>query len=301
MIVAAVGCRSGASPAAALNGKSESAPRATPKIVAERNGGNEFLYISDSTGGAPRRLTTKSSGVESDAAISHDGRWVAFSYAESEEGRSEVWVASVIGKTVARVSGADEDALLPAFGKDDRTLLYVRSMFNGHYSPIARPRKHDFDVYAIPFGPEGPVSGATALQLTHQQFFDMGSLSISTDGESFLVRTTGYPIGDLIEEFDIASPLRVKRIFQPRVKGSPDIGPSYGQARYSGMDIVFTAATESAGNGNYDYNVYSMSGVTGGEITALTSHTGMIDQLVVEDGKAFFSDAAGWQAVALTR
>ena len=268
-----------------------------PRVVAERNGGNEFLFISDSTGGSPRRLTTKNSGVESDPAISHDGRWVAFSYAESEEGRSEVWVASVDGKTVARVSGGDEDALMPAFGKDDRNLLYVRSMFNGHYSPVARPRKHNFDIYAIPLGPGGAIAGAVANQLTHQQFFDLRSLSVSEDGESFLVSTSGYPIGDLIEEFEIANPLRTKRIFQPRVEGAPDTGPAYGVARYRGMDILFTAASEPARGGNFDYNVYSMSGVTGGGVTALTKHTGMIDRLVVESGKVFLSDASGWKPV----
>ena len=295
----ATGCRSEARPANVLRTNSDAAPLTAPRVVTERNGGSEFLFISDSTGGSRRRLTTKNSGVESDPAISHDGRWVAFSYAESEEGKSEVWVASVDGRTVARVSGGDEDALMPAFGKDDRSLLYVRSMFNGHYSPIARPRKHNLDIYAIPLGPDGAIAGAVANQLTHQQFFDLRSLSVSDDGERFLVSTSGYPIGDLIEEFQIKNTQHPTRIFQPRAKGSPDIGPSYGDARYVGMNVIFTAASEPQQGGNYDYNVYSMSGVTGGELTALTKHTGMIEELVVQDGKAFFLDASGWHPVAL--
>jgi hypothetical protein len=51
------------------------------------------------------------------------------------------------------------------------------------------------------------------------------------------------------------------------------------------MSVVFTAATEGS-TGNFDYNVYRMSDVTGGELVQLTHRTGMIDGLVVQnDGR----------------
>ena len=54
------------------------------------------------------------------------------------------------------------------------------------------------------------------------------------------------------------------------------------------MDILFLAATSTAG-GDYDYNVYSMSDVTGSNIKQLTHLKGMTTDLkVLPDGKAMF-------------
>jgi hypothetical protein len=180
---------------------------------------------------------------------------------------------------------------MPAFSQDGKTLFYVISRFTGNYSPIARPRRHKFDVVKVQIDPFGPVPGATPIELTHQAFFDLRSLAVSPNGESFLVSTSGYPIGSLIEEFDIANPLQIKKIFQPHVPSEPSSGASFGQAGYTpdGMEVVFTAATEGNG-GMFDYNVYKMSDVTGGGVVELTHRTGMIDQMNVNRvGTIFFS------------
>lgn len=173
---------------------------------------------------------------------------------------------------------------MPAFLPDGGTLLYVISRFYGHYSPIARPRKHDFDIVKVPINPDGPVTGATPIELTQQGFFDLLSLAVSPDGKRFLVSTSAYPIGSLLEEYEIAKPLRVKSIYQPHVPGAPSFGPAFGDVAYAqgGMEILFTAATEGK-NGNYDYNVYKMSAVTGGDIAELSHHSGMIDRMIVDE------------------
>ena len=269
-----------------------------PRVAAMPDGDDSFVFVLEAAGGKARRVTTQKHGVESDPVVSHDGKWIAFGYAASPEARSEVWVASVDGRKVFRVSGEDEDALMPAFGKEDRSLLYVRSAFTGHYSPIARARKHKFDVFEIKLGQDGRAAEAAPERLTQQEFFDLRSLSVSEDGASFLVSTSGYPIGSLIEEFDCDAPLRIKRIFQPHVEGAPE-GTPYGVARYAGMRIIFTAASEPQPVGNFDYNVYTMSGITGGEVTALTKHRGMIDGMVVQDGVGWFLDQGRWSRVSL--
>lgn len=65
---------------------------------------------------------------------------------------------------------------------------------------------------------------------------------------------------------------------------------SHPPDRPNGMDVVFLAATDTSG-GNYDYNVYSMSDVTGGEIEQLTHLKGMTTDLrVLPDGKATFAN-----------
>jgi hypothetical protein len=57
---------------------------------------------------------------------------------------------------------------------------------------------------------------------------------------------------------------------------------------HEGMDLLFLAATDTSG-GNYDYNVYSMSDVTGTSIKQLTHLKGMTKELkVLPDGKATF-------------
>ena len=129
---------------------------------------------------------------------------------------------------------------MPAFAADGRSLFYVISRSFGHSSPIAAPRRHDFDVMKITIDPDRTIAGAVPIELTQSYFRDLYSLSVSPDGEQFMVSTSGYPIGSLIEEFRIDHPLRQHRIFQPHVAGEPSGGPSFGQARYvgDGMEIV---------------------------------------------------------------
>jgi hypothetical protein len=93
----------------------------------------------------------------------------------------------------------------------------------------------------------------------------------------------------LIEEFDLGVSGKDK-IFQPHVPGESSVGPSYGEARFmhDGMDILFLAASDTSG-GNYDYNVYSMSDVTGSQIKQLTHLKGVTTELkVMPNGKATF-------------
>jgi dipeptidyl aminopeptidase/acylaminoacyl peptidase len=255
-------------------------------------GGSSFIFVKPPSEAAGRRLTNRTGGWETEPTISPDGKVVAYALADGPNGKSEVWISHLDGTQAHRVSAPDEDALLPAFGPDSRLLLYVKSRFTGHYSPIARPRKHDFDIVKIVVDPDGPVAGAVPIELTQQHFFDMRSLSVSPDGQHFLLSTSGYPIGSLIEEFDLASPLEIKKIFQPHVPSEPGGGPSFGQAAYTpdGMSIIFTAATEGQG-GMFDYNIYQMSDVTGAQLSQLTHHSGMIDTMTVgRDGTIFFSE-----------
>jgi hypothetical protein len=264
------------------------------QVYAVVDGASSLIYVKPAGEIAAHRLSSRARGWETNPTLSRGGNLVAYSLADGAEAKSEVWVSRIDGSHAHRVSAPEEDALMPAFGADERTLLYVKSRFSGHYSPIARPRRHEFDVVRVIVDPDAPVAGAVPVELTQQHFFDLRSLSVSPDGERLLVSTSGYPIGSLIEEFDVAKPLQIKRIFQPHVPSEPATGASFGQAAYvhNGMDIVFTAATEGKG-GTFDYNVYQMSDVTGGELVILTQHSGMIDDLVVGDGGTIFISDAG--------
>lgn len=235
------------------------------QLYTANNDGESRIYVQSPGAGSAHRLTNRTNGWETFPALSRSGNVVAYALSDGAAAKSEVWVSRIDGSHAHRVSAPEEDAFMPAFGIDERTLFYVISRFTGHYSPIARPRRHDFDIVKVIIDPDGPVAGAVSTELTQQHFFDLRSLSVSPDGERFLLSTSGYPIGSLIEEFDIAKPLQIKRIFQPHVPNEPSLGASFGEASYvgDGMQIIFTAASEGK-DGTYNYCVYQMSDVTGG-------------------------------------
>ena len=271
------------------------------EVYAKSAGEMSFVYVVD--GGTPRRLTNARNAWEADPILSSDCRLIAYSSGPTRDGRADIWIAHVDGSHAHRVSGIDQDASMPAFGPDGRTVFYAISRSFGHSSPIAASRRHDFDVVKVIADPDQTIPGSTSMELTQSYFRDLQSLSVSPDGEQFLVSTSGYPIGALLQEFWVDHPLRQHRIFQPHISGESSTGPSFGQARYlgNGMEIVFTAATEPVGGGDFDYNVYRISEVTGGDLTQLTHHKGMMDSLSVSPhGGVGFTDANSYSQVSLS-
>ena len=257
------------------------------RVYAVVDGKTSLLYVRPARSEKPHRLSNRKNGRESGGVFSRSGLFIAYATADAPDSHSEVWISKADGSDAHRVSAADEDALTPAFGAGDSSLLYVTSGFYGHYSPIASSKRHKLDVMKVPLGPDGSASGAP-VRLTQQEFYEVNSLSLSNDGTRFLLSTSSYPIGSLLEEFEIAMPLRTAGIFQPHVAGAPktpsgDSQAIYGEAAYTkdGLAIVFTAASEVPG-GSYDYNVYRMSSVTGDDVIALTHDTGLIDEMHVD-------------------
>jgi len=275
------------------DGQQSISPVANEALLSRSSGSSSFLYRKDLSGGAESRLTSAKGGIESEASFSHDGKNVVYTFAASPDSKAEVWVIGADGHNSRRISGQDQDALHPVFSPDDSTVYYGVSSFTGNHSPIARPARHEWDLYAISIRSDTGAE-VSPTQITHQSFYDLRSLDAVADGVKagevgLLISTTGYPIGDLIEQFVIGEPGRTG-IFQPHVPGQSSIGPSYGEARFihNGMDVLFLAATDTTG-GTYDYNVYSMSDVTGSEIKQLTHLKGMTTDLrVVPDGRATF-------------
>lgn len=283
------GCKAQATPASAAASSASMPPivDTAARVYAVVDGKTSLLYVRPAHGEKPHRLSTRKNGWESGGVFSRSGLYIAYATADAPDSHSEVWISKADGSDAHRVSASDEDALTPAFGSGDSALLYVRSGFYGHYSPIAGSRRHKLDVMKVPLRPDGSASGAP-VRLTQQEFYEVNSLSLSNDGTRFLLSTSSYPIGCLLEEFEIAQPLRTAAIFQPHVAGAlktlpDDSGAIFGEAAYTkdSLDIVFTAASEGK-SGNYDYNVYRISSVTGGDLIALTHDTGLIDEMHVD-------------------
>ena len=257
-------------------------------LFSQVSGSSSFLFRQIGAGGAKVRLTRANSGIESEASFSHDGKSVVYSFADSPDSQSAVWLVGIDGSNPHLLSEKNQDALHPVFSPDDSNVFYAVSSFTGHYSPVVRPARHQWEVFSIPSQSNGSTPESASEQVTHSSFYDLQSLDAVGDdqgGTKLLISTTGYPIGALIEELYLGNPGRDK-IFQPHVPGEPSgVGPSYGQSRFvhNGMDILFLAATNTNG-GNYDYNAFSMSDVTGAEIKQLTHLRGMTDDLRVLSG-----------------
>jgi hypothetical protein len=262
-------------------------------LLSQRSGDSSFLFRKDPSSRTSVRLTTATNGIESEASFSHDGKLVVYSFAYAPDTKSAVWMVGADGSNPHQITGADEDALHPVFSPDDSKVFYAASSFTGHYSPVVRPTRHEWDVFSVPTQ-SSASSRIAPTRVTHTSLYDLGSLDVARDdvnegGTRLLISTSGYPIGALIEEFILGGSGRDK-IFQPHIPGESSVGPSYGEARFAhnGMDILFLAATDTSG-GNYDYNVYTMSDVTGGEIKQLTHLKGMTQDLrVFPNGKATF-------------
>jgi hypothetical protein len=263
-------------------------------LLSQTSGKSSFLYRKNPSDGTSVRLTSASNGIESEASFSHNGKLAVYSFANSPDSKSAVWVVGADGSNPHALTGKDENALHPIFSPDDSKVIYAASSVTGHYSPVVRPARHDRDVFAIPVQSNATAASIVPTQITHASFYDLQSLDIATDalsqgGSKLLISTTGYPIGALLEEFNLGASGRNK-IFQPHIPGESSVGPSYGEARFihDGMYVLFLAASDMSG-GNYDYNVYSMSDVTGSEIKQLPHLKGMTKELkVLPNGKATF-------------
>lgn len=277
-------------------------PIAKIALISQASGASSFLYREDLSTGAKKRLTQAPSGIESEPSFSRDGRLVVYSFAQSPESNSSIWVVGADGQDPHQITGKDQDAMHPVFSPDGSSVFYAASAFTGHYSPVVNAARHGWDLFSVPLQSGALVAGAGPTQITHGALYDLKSLDVAGDGSApgelnLLVSTTGYPIGDLIEEFNLGSP-EGDKIFQPHVPGESFVGPSYGEARFihNGMDVVFLAASNKSG-GKYDYNVYSMSDATGHEIKQLTHLKGMTTELRVLDGDsiAFRNGEAGYE------
>ncbi|MDR5726375.1 MAG: hypothetical protein RB191_02790 [Terriglobia bacterium] len=275
-------------------GQQTTSPAGGTILSSKTSGDSSFLYRTDPSTGKSVRLTTAVNGIESEASFSHNGKFVVYSFANSPDSKSEVWLVGADGSNPHAITSKDQDALHPVFSPDDSKVFYAASSFTGNHSPVVRPARHNWDVFSVDVGSNLSTAINTPRRITHGSFYDLRSLDMVADpsspgGAKILISTTGYPIGALLEEFNLGASGRDK-IFQPHVPGEPSMGPAYGEARFidGGMDILFLAATNTSG-GNYDYNVYSMSDVTGSDIKQLTHLNGMTKELKVNaDGKVTF-------------
>ena len=132
---------------------------------------NWDLYLFESPGSSPRRLTTDR-GLDYNGVISPDGRWVVFT--SERTGNPDLYVLDLQGHAEVRPlveSPAMEDAA--AISPDGRRLLFVST------------RSGNADVFVLPFQPEDPPAASEARNLTRHPAGDYNP-AFSPDGTRIL-------------------------------------------------------------------------------------------------------------------
>ena len=88
------------------------------------NGGNTDIFVVDSRGGSPRRLTSAASSSEAVPSWSRDGRWIYF--ASNRSGGWEVWKMPSTGGSAVQVTRRGGFAAFESF--DGKVLYYAKGL-----------------------------------------------------------------------------------------------------------------------------------------------------------------------------
>jgi Tol biopolymer transport system component len=147
--------------------------------------GNWDVFYFGSGGAAPRRLTDHP-GLDYDAALSPDGRWVVFT--SERRGNPDLYAVALEGNAEPRLlidSPAMEDQV--AFSPDGTTIAFV-STASGNA-----------DIYVLPFMPETTQALTAAMNVTNDEGGDFRP-DFSPDGARIAFSTdrdtpvAGHPI-----------------------------------------------------------------------------------------------------------
>ena len=154
-----------------VEGGQEPEPSRETIVYSSIQPANWDRYLFDGPGSEPRRLTSDA-GLDYNAAISPDGRWVVFT--SERTGSPDLYVLDLHGDGGPRplVEGpAMEDAA--AISPDGDRLLFVST------------RDGNADVFEVPFRPEDPASAGEARNLTRHAAGDYNP-AFSPDGTRIL-------------------------------------------------------------------------------------------------------------------
>lgn len=127
------------------------------------------LYVKDTAGGEPRRLTRQEEALELWPAWSRDGRqltWVRW----TDMGLGEIVVADANGRNVRTVTNQPGHYAVPQFSPDGRTLVFEKREGGDLTAP---EYSEDPGVYRV------PVSGGTPELIAR----DLGEPQFGADGE----------------------------------------------------------------------------------------------------------------------
>jgi TolB protein len=248
-------------------------------LLSRSEGESEFLYKVDLQSGSAARLTAATSGFEGSSSYSPDGTKIAFSYTAERGEHSRIFVMDANGANAHPLFQSDTggEDLFPKFAADGKKIYFASSAFFGHYSPIATPSLHEWDLYSV------DLDGRNVQQLTNERLYQITEPSLSADGKRVLFSIeSGTGSQMRLYSLDSRAPVAV---LQPHVPNEPR-GPIYADAVLApdGRSVVFLAASE--GRKAYDYDVYRLD-LASNAIDKLTTANGYATNLCLSsDGKS---------------
>ena len=176
----------GAESSVPTSAESAAPPASNERIVySSLRPGNWDVFYFSAAGAAPRRLTDHP-GLDYDAALSPDGRWVV--YTSERRGNPDLYAVELQGDSKPRLlvdSAAMEDQV--AFAPDGASIAFV-STASGNA-----------DIYVLPFAPEMTQTLAAATNVTNDPGGDFRP-DFSPDGTRIAFSTdrdtpvSGHPI-----------------------------------------------------------------------------------------------------------
>jgi len=209
-------------------------------IVFSYGDGNECsIYKADLASGHAKRLTKTHTGCESDPAFSPDDKLIVYSYVSAPGANSALWVMDADGANAHQISSGSSDDVYPIFAPDTHTVYFVRARYFGHYSPLAKKRRHDLDLFSL------DLRNSKVAELTEQHFFDAKSLCLSPDGKELLISTSRHPAGSVFEAYQIDKPQSARRVIQAHVPDEPRADVYWGDACYMPDGISILAVVTS--------------------------------------------------------
>jgi Tol biopolymer transport system component len=223
-----------------------------------------MLYEADIATGVAHPLTGGKDGCEFSPVFSPDGRQLAYMRIREHESHAALLVANADGTNGRVLVPGDADNLAPAFVPRSSHLVLLRSAFFGHYSPVARSHRHDFDVFSV----DQMTGQITAV--TQKKFYTINSLSVSPDGHR-VVLSMFDEYGDNFAIFSLdnatTSPSVVRRQDFHDITAatwSPD-----------GHSLFFLGGRDQPDARHYFINVYRLT-VASGDVEQVTRFTGFV-------------------------
>ena len=226
-------------------------PDGTNILAVYFHSGSSFIYnISVHTGKATR-FTNATEGFEGVPSFSPDGRRIAYSYSPGHGVHSRIICANADGSNPDGLAIPEADDLRPLFSTDNKTMIFARSGYYGHYSPIAQPTHHEWDFYV------SDLDGSNIRRLTNEKVYTVSRASISPDGKQLLF-VSSESEGDSMVIYSLELPPKPRQVFKPYVNGEPKGGGIFVDPSFlaNGKSILFLGA--SSGARGFDYDVYEM-------------------------------------------
>jgi len=123
-----------------------------------------------------------------DPVFSSDGRKILFSSvtlsSELNRQQGNICLMNADGSEKLLLTTGPGHDYNPIFSPDGEKVFFLRSNRFGNYSPVALPAWHEIDIYSI------KIAGASMNRITTDKSYRMGSLSISSDGNTLMAIIT---------------------------------------------------------------------------------------------------------------